>query len=421
MGYYVITGGKPISGEFTVRGSKNASLPILAATLLAEDEVILENCPSIQDVRQTLEILQDLGCQVQVEGRTVTINTKEICCTEILAKTVEKMRSSILFLGALLGRQKSAVLGHPGGCAIGKRPIDIHLCAFEKMGVTIAFDAVCGLYYCNAPHIFGYQLYLDYPSVGATENIMLLAVKAEGTTVIRNAAKEPEIVMLAQFLRACGAEIYGEGTGTIMIEGVKAMHGAVFSIPFDRIEAGTLLCASAITGGELLLHGVEREHMEETVDFLEQVGCSFEWEQDHVLLKTPKGRGLQSDFSLETGPFPHFPTDMQPLAMSVLTLAKGNCMISENVFEARFQHADGLCKMGADICIDGQTAFIKGVEGLQGTEVCGTDLRGTAALLIAALAAEGRSVVHGSVFVERGYEKLEEALRTLGGDIQLME
>ncbi|MDD3393112.1 MAG: UDP-N-acetylglucosamine 1-carboxyvinyltransferase [Anaerotignum sp.] len=417
MGYYLVEGGKPIGGEFAVRGSKNAALPILAATLLAEDEVVLENCPMIRDFYLTLDILRALGCRVELTGRTAVIDTRQIHDVKIREETVQKMRSSILFLGALLGREKRAVLGHPGGCAIGKRPIDIHLSAFEKMGVEIQEEE--GLFYCSAPHILGYQIYLKYPSVGATENILLLAVKAEGVTVIHNAAREPEIVALVRFLRACGAEIYGEGTPSIMIEGVKSLHGAYFSIPFDRIEAGTFLCASAMTGGELCLSGVEKDDMETTIDVLEKTGCRLTFASDRLWMKPPKK--LKSDFSLTTGPFPGFPTDMQPLIMSLLTLAKGTCMISETVFEARFRHAEELCRMGADITIADRVAQIKGCEGLIGAEVFGTDLRGGAALLIAALAAEGKSVIHGAEYVERGYEKIEHAFSFLGGSVRLME
>ncbi len=417
MGYYLVEGGKPLSGEFAVRGSKNAALPILAATLLAEDEVVLENCPLIQDFYLTLNILKTLGCKVELTGRTAVIDTRQIHDVKIREETVQKMRSSILFLGALLGREKLAVLGHPGGCAIGKRPIDIHLSAFEKMGVKIKEED--GLFHCSASHILGYHIYLKYPSVGATENILLLAAKAEGVTVIHNAAREPEIVALVCFLRACGAEIYGEGTPSIMIEGVKKLHGAYFSIPFDRIEAGTFLCASAMTGGTLSLLGVEKNDIETTVEVLQKTGCNFTFETDRVCMLPPKQ--IKSQFSLITGPYPGFPTDMQPIIMSLLTLAKGTCMISETVFEARFHHVEELCRMGADIVIEDGIAQVRGCPGLHGAEVFGRDLRGGAALLIAALAAEGKSVIFGSEYVERGYEKIEDAFSLLGGKVRLME
>lgn len=418
MGTYIVRGGRKIEGEFSVRGSKNGTLPILAASLLAEDEVVLENIPLIRDVLQTLDILRELGCEVKRTGRTVTIDSRHLSGTEIGSETVGRMRSSILFLGAILGREKRAKLAYPGGCAIGKRPIDLHLSAFEKMGVSIR-ETDCMLD-CRAEKITGCHIYLPFPSVGATENILLLAAKAEGVTVLHNAAREPEIVALVRFLRACGAEIYGEGTGSILIEGVTCLHGAFFSIPADRIEGGTFLCAAAMTGGELRLQGLEREHMGAVLETLRMTGCRFLWEDSDLLWMKPPKR-LLSDFTIVTGPFPAFPTDMQPLVMSLLTLAKGSCMISETVFEARFSQGAELCRMGADIRIFGGNACICGVEKLHGAEVNACDLRCGAALLCAALAAEGESIVHGSEYVERGYEKIENAFSFLGGDMVLQE
>lgn len=420
MGVYIVQGGRKLEGEFCVRGSKNAALPILAATLLTEEEIVLENCPLIRDVLQTIEILRELGCQVALaEGtRTLTISSRGLYKTEIDSKTVRTMRSSILFLGALLGRCKRATLAYPGGCAIGKRPIDLHLSAFEKMGVTIREKG--DVLDCEAAHILGYHIYLDFPSVGATENILLLAARAEGVTVIHHAAREPEVVALARFLRAMGAEIYGEGTSCIIIEGVKRLHGAVYTIPGDRIEGGTFLCACAMTGGTLRLKGLEREQMGIALSVMQEAGCRFLWEESDLLWMRPPKR-LRSDLSIVTGPFPAFPTDLQPLFMTLLTLAEGTCMISETVFEARFSQARELCRMGADIRISGREAAVYGVRQLYGAEVFAKDLRCGAALLMAALAAEGESRVHGSEFIERGYEKIEEAFSFLGGRIRLSE
>lgn len=417
MGTYLVRGGKRIEGEFAVRGSKNAALPILAACLLAEDEVVLENLPRIRDVSRTLEILRELGCCVSLTRRTAVIDSREIHTTALCGETVRKMRSSILFLGAMLGRSGEGKIAYPGGCAIGKRPIDLHLAAFRDMGVLITeTDDILD---CKAERIQGCRIDLPFPSVGATENILLLAARAEGVTVIHNAAREPEIVALVRFLRAMGAEIYGEGTGCILIEGVKRLHGAVFAVPADRIEGGTFLCAAAMTGGELCLRGLEREQLGAVLETLRMTGCRFLWEDGNLLWMRPPRR-LLSDFSVVTGPFPAFPTDMQPLLMALLTLAKGHCMISETVFEARFSQAEGLCRMGADIRINGREASIFGVERLSGAEVFAKDLRCGAALLCAALAAEGESLVHGAEFVERGYEKIEDALSFLGGEIQLI-
>ena len=416
MGTYLVRGGNRIQGEFAVHGSKNAALPILAACLLAEDEVVLENLPQIRDVSRTLEILRELGCAVSCSGRTAVIDSRQLCKGELCNETVRKMRSSILFLGAILSREGRGRIAYPGGCAIGKRPIDLHLAAFRDMGVAITESE--GILDCKAARIQGCQIHLPFPSVGATENILLLAARAEGTTVIRNAAREPEIVALVRFLRAMGAEIYGEGTGSILIEGVKRLHGAVFAIPADRIEGGTFLCAAAMTGGELCLKGLEREHLGAVLEILRMTGCQFLWEDGNLLWMRPPRR-LLSDFTIVTGPFPAFPTDMQPFLMTLLTLAEGNCMISEKVFEARFSQAEELCRMGADIRISGRDALIFGVERLHGAEVFAKDLRCGAALLCAALAAEGESLVHGAEYVERGYERIEDTFSSLGGDIRL--
>ena len=416
MGTYIVRGGRRIEGEFHVRGSKNGTLPILAACLLAEDEVVLENIPLIRDVLQTLDILQELGCRVTLTGRTAVIDSSSLLKTEIDNETVGKMRSSILFLGALLGRAGQVKLSYPGGCAIGSRPIDLHLSSFRRMGAEIREDGC--ILDCRAEFATGTTIYLPFPSVGATENILLLAAKARGVTLIQNAAREPEIVALVRFLRAMGAEIYGEGTGSILVEGVACLHGAVFTLPADRIEGGTFLCAAAMTGGTLTLRGLEREQMGTVLDMLRMTGCQFVWENSDLLWMKPPKR-LLSDFTIVTGPFPAFPTDMQPLGMSLLTLAKGSCMISETVFEARFSQAGELCRMGADIRISGGNACIYGVRKLYGAEVFARDLRCGAALLCAALAAEGESLVHGSEYVERGYEKIEDAFSFLGGDITL--
>lgn len=418
MGSYQVTGGQRITGEFAVRGSKNAALPILAASLLAEDTVVLERLPQIRDVEQTLEILEELGCRVERGEHRAVIDSRSLQKTEISSHTVRQMRSSILFLGALLGRMGEGRLASPGGCAIGKRPIDLHLAAFAEMGVEIKQEGE--QLDCRCAEITGRQIWLDFPSVGATENILLLAVKARGVTELHNAAKEPEVSALVRFLRGMGAEIYGEGTETLLIHGAERLHGTRFSIPADRIEGGTFLCAAAITGGELLLEGVERWQLGAVQETLEKMGCQMLWETRKRLWMHPPCR-LLSDIVIRTSPFPDFPTDLQPLFMSLLTLAKGNCMMIETVFEARFSQGKELCRMGADIRIDGQKAWIRGVERLHGAEVFAQDLRCGAALVVAALAAEGESLIHGSEYVERGYERIEDALLSLGGRIRRIE
>ncbi|MFI3175013.1 MAG: UDP-N-acetylglucosamine 1-carboxyvinyltransferase [Bacillota bacterium] len=303
MGYYVVKGGNEISGTCHIRGSKNATLPILVATLLTEDEVILENCPEIEDVTHTLEILRQLGCDVTIEERTVTISAKNLKDVEVPVDLACKMRSSILFFGALLARAGIAKIPRPGGCVIGERPINLHVNAFKQMGVVIS-EEDCALY-GQVKHILGYHIYLDYPSVGATENILLLSVLAKGTTVIYNAAKEPEIVSLVRFLKQCGAEIYGEGTETIMIEGVKKLHGTCFQLPFDRIQAGSFLTASALTGGNIFLEGVAHEGMDAICRILEDVGCQFRWSPSGLFMQAPKV--LYSNVKITTGPYPQFP------------------------------------------------------------------------------------------------------------------
>ncbi len=415
MGRYRVEGGYPIYGEIETRGSKNGVLPILAAVLLTESETILHHCPLISDFFLTLEILKSLGCRIKREGRTVIIDASYANKSHIENDIVQKMRSSIIFMGALVGKYGEACIGYPGGCEIGVRPIDLHLKAFREMGVTIRDEK--GFIYCTSQTIIGSKINLDYPSVGATENILLLAAKAQGRTTIYNSACEPEIVELANFLNACGAKITGAGTDCITIDGVQRMHGAEYAVFPDRIEAGTFLCAAAITGGEMHLKRVAPEDMRQTILRLAEVGCKIIEGQNEIYLKAPKI--LRPVDIIHTGPYPGFPTDMQPQMMSVLTLARGTSIISETVFEARFKHIAELCRLGADIHVEGQTAVIKGVKKLQGCYVSGRDLRGTAALILAGLIAEGETVVENSHYVERGYEELEKALTLLGAKIRL--
>lgn len=417
MGHYRVEGGNPICGEFEVKGSKNGVLPILAATLLTGSETVLHHCPLISDFFLTLEILESLGCKVSRKGSTVIIDSSLANKSHIDNKVVQKMRSSIIFMGALVGRFKEAEIGYPGGCEIGVRPIDLHLKAFREMGVSIRDDK--GLFYCNANEIVGKKINLDYPSVGATENIILLATKAKGFTTIYNAACEPEIRELGNFLNLCGAKISGAGTDCVTIEGVQTLHPVEFSVFPDRIEAGTMLCASAITKGEIYLKRVNPNDMRQTLSRLTEIGCKIREEKSQIYLKAPKI--LRPVGVIHTGPHPGFATDMQPQFMSVLTLSRGTSIISETVFEARFKHIAELCRMGADIYAEGQTAVIKGVESLKGCHVTGKDLRGTAALILAGLAAEGETIVQNSCYVERGYEAFEESLSQLGAKIRLIK
>lgn len=417
MAYYTVEGGNKIAGEVFVKGSKNATLPILIATLLVEDEIVLDNCPFIEDVEETINILKCLGCDVKRQDRVLTICAKNINSCKVPKELACKMRSSILFLGALMGRENQCQVPSPGGCVIGKRPIDMHLNAFEKMGVVI--DEYEGYFNCHTKNILGYHIYLDFPSVGATENILMLAVKAKGVTVIHNSAKEPEIIALVQFLRSCGAEIYGEGTNNIMVEGVKKLHGTCFQLPYDRIQCGTFMCSAAMTQGEILLKGVDCEGIEPVCAIMEKVGCMLQWDNDGLWCKAPKI--IKSNINITTGPHPNFPTDMQPLIASLLTLAKGKCIIQETVFEDRFAYAEELCKMGADISVNNNVATVRGNYGipLKGCEVYGKDLRGGMALVLAGLSAEGISKIHGVEYIQRGYEDVEKTFSELGGKIRL--
>ena len=417
MGKYVLEGGKKISGEIDVNGAKNAVLPVLAATILNEGLSVIHNCPKISDLFLTNEILLELGCSVKWEGKTIIVDSKDISSCTVNEELVKKMRSSIIFLGALLGRMKQVKIPYPGGCQIGARPIDLHLKAIKKMGAFIYEEG--GYINCTAKKLHGAKINLDFPSVGATENIMLAAVKASGRTIIYNAAREPEIVALQSFLNLMGAEVRGAGTETVIIDGVKNLYDTEYSVLPDRIEAGTFLTAAAITGGEVYLNNAKADIMRQTLLRLSETGCSILEEKNGIYLKAPKA--LRHVDIIRTQPYPGFPTDMQPQFMSLLTLAKGTSIIIETVFESRFKHVNELLKMGADISIEGRTSVIRGVNSLKGSHVYATDLRSGAALILAGLAAEGETVVYNSGYVERGYENIEEVLKSLGASINLFK
>ena len=417
MGKYKIEGGHALKGIVTVRGSKNGILPILAGVMLTEGETILHNCPCISDVHFTLEMLKQLGCNVKKEYRTIIINTSDCKNKDIDSESVQKMRSSILFKGALLGKFCKANIGYPGGCEIGMRPIDLHLKAFREMGIEI--EEQKGILCCDGKKCIGTKINLDFPSVGATENCILLAAKSKGYTTIYNAACEPEIVELQTFLNQCGANIKGAGTDCIVIEGVKSLHGTEYTVSSDRIEAGTFLCGAAITKGEIELKNLSADTMRQVLLRLGEAGCVIKEQKNSIYLKAPKK--IKPVSRIHTGPYPDFPTDMQPQFMSILTLAEGTSIISETVFEARFKHISELCRMGADITVEGQTAVIKGVKGLKGAYVSGKDLRCGAALILAGLAAEGETVVENACYVQRGYEQIEKVLTSLGAVISLEE
>lgn len=414
MSRLVIEGGVPISGEIVVQGAKNAVLPILAATVLSDEECVIKNCPKLRDVDKTDLVLEGLGCKVRREGDTVIVNPTSICGCSISEGLMREMRSSIIFLGAIVARCSEAVVSMPGGCPIGLRPIDLHLKALRDLGVEIIEEH--GYIYCRTAEIRGNDIHLDFPSVGATENIMLAAARGKGITTIINAAREPEIVNLECFLNAMGAKISGAGTGVIYIEGVERLHGAEFTIMPDRIVAATYLAASAITGGEMCLKSVEPKDMVAILKALENMGVEFDIGKNEIIQHI--NRPLRNIPILRTMPYPGFPTDIQSPFMALCTLASGTSVFIETIFENRFQHVDELVRMGADIKVDGRSAVIRGVPKLQGANVVARELRGGAALVVAALAAEGITTISGTEYIDRGYENIEKYLLACNAKIE---
>ncbi|MBQ9091273.1 MAG: UDP-N-acetylglucosamine 1-carboxyvinyltransferase [Anaerotignum sp.] len=419
MEKFVITGMEGgLQGRVQISGSKNAALPILAACLLTEEICEIRNVPPLSDVRHMLELLQELGAEVAFDEakEIVSIRAKEIFQKETEYETAQKMRASFLAAGALLGRCGQAKLPLPGGCQIGSRPIDLHLKGFQAMGAKNKQEH--GMVELTAKHLKGGEIYLDFPSVGATENIMLAAALAKGKTIIQNAAAEPEICDLADFLREMGAEIEGDGTDTITIIGGKGLHGAVHSVIPDRIEAGTFMTAAAITGGDILLEDVKEEHLKPVIAKLTECNVKTEMLADGLRVYR---KGKLHPIQLKTMPYPGFPTDMQAQFMSLMAVAKGTSVITETVFENRFMHAGELQRMGADIKIDSRSAVIEGVDGLTGAKVRATDLRAGAALILSALAAKGDTEISDIYHIERGYHQIDEKLRRLGADIRREE
>ncbi len=414
MSRYIINGGRRIEGEIESDGSKNSVLPILAASLINGNESIIHNIPHLKDVDTLSNVLESIGCKVEYNGRTIVINSKGELNTEIPEKPVKEMRSSIILMGAMLGRFKKVKISYPGGCEIGPRPIDLHLMGLRELGVNIIESH--GYITCQCDKLIGKEIHLDYPSVGATENVMLAAVSAEGVTIIQNAAREPEIVDLQEFLNKTGANIIGAGSSTIKISGSKKFYNAEHTIIPDRIVAGTFLIAAAITGGTIVLKNVVIEHLKPLMSKLVESGCIIERIDDSIRLKGPKRpNGVEI---MRTQPYPGFPTDLQAQFMSFTSISKGTSVIVETVFESRYKHAEELIKMGAKIKIDGRTAVIRGVKGLTGARLTAKDLRGGAALILAGLVAEGvTDIDNADNHIERGYADLDIKLKRLGADI----
>ncbi len=405
-----IKGPQRMQGELLVQGSKNAALPILAATLLGKGIFILHHCPRISDVEHMLELLEDAGCRVRWEGHMLIVDTRELCNYRVSGTGAGKMRSTVTLLGSILGRMHQVEIPYPGGCTIGKRPIDLHLRGLEQLGAVFEHQehTLSG----KAQILHGAQIYLDFPSVGATENVLLAAVLAEGTTVLHGAAMEPEIVELADFLRKMGADVHGDGTPVITIRGVKKLHAAEYIVPSDRIVAGTYLFGAVMTMGEVRLLHIPLSHLGKLPELLEQMGAVVEAEEDWIYVRMD--RQCRSIPYIVTAPFPGFPTDLQSALMAALSTASGMSFIEEKIFEARFQIVEELRKMGASISNEESFALIDGDAQLHGARVEAKELRGGAALIMAALAAEGETCISGMEYVCRGYENINEDLKNLG-------
>lgn len=413
MESFVVRGGQRLNGSIRVDSAKNAALPILAACVLTEEPVILCDMPQILDVEKMADILRILGARIYQTQRRVSVNTGGMFQTEMPDQLSKQIRSSIFLLGPLLSRFRRATVTYPGGCEIGLRPIDLHLSGLRSLGVSICEEG--GVIRCDGENMHAGEIHLDYPSVGATENIMMAAVLLPGVSVIHNAAREPEITDLANFINALGGRVSGAGSAVMTIEGVKKLHGGVWTPMPDRIVAGTLLAAGAITGGEIELTNAPVRDLHAINAKLREMGCDVVEEEKRVLLHAPPR--LTAFSQLQTQPYPGFPTDMQVQMLALLCVAEGTGIIVENVFENRFTHAGDLNRMGARILCSGRTAVVRGVEELYGARVTARDLRGGAALVLAGLKAQGETQVDGAELVDRGYEHFERQLQSLGAQI----
>ena len=414
MEQYIIKGGNPLVGEVEIGGAKNAALAILAAAIMTDETVHIENLPNVRDINVLLEAIKEIGAIVDRIGPTeVKIAGATIGNITVEYEYIKKIRASYYLLGALLGKYKNAEVPLPGGCNIGSRPIDQHLKGFRALGASV--DIIHGAVVAKAEHLTGKHIFMDMVSVGATINVMMAAAMAQGNTTIENAAREPHVVDVANFLNSMGANIKGAGTDVIRIQGVDKLHGTTYSIIPDQIEAGTFMCAAAATMGDIMVKNVIPKHLEATTAKLEEIGCQVEEFDDAVRVVANK---RLKRTNVKTMPYPGYPTDMQPQFAVTLTLAEGTSIVTESIFENRFKYADELARMGACIKVEGNTAIIDGVEKFTGAEVSAPDLRAGAALVIAGLAAEGVTVVDDIVYILRGYEDFDGKLRGLGAEIE---
>ncbi|KXG76269.1 UDP-N-acetylglucosamine 1-carboxyvinyltransferase [Thermotalea metallivorans] len=413
MAKLIVEKSAPLKGTVKVSGAKNSVLPIIAASLLAQETCVLEEIPGLKDVEVICEVLESIGAKVNSSKKgIIEIHSSTLEHFEAPYELIRKMRASFLVMGPLLARKGRARIALPGGCAIGTRPIDLHLKGFQALGARIELGH--GYVEAVADKLIGNKIYLDFPSVGATENIMMAATMAEGITMIENAAEEPEIVDLANFLNSLGAKIKGAGTDTIKIQGVKELKGSKHTVIPDRIEAGTFMIAAAITGGDVTILNALPDHLKPIIAKLRECGVTVEEYDEHVRVKA-NGQVMATD--IKTLPYPGFPTDMQAQFMSLLTVASGTSVVIETVFENRFMHVDELKRMGANIKIEGRSAVVQGVDGLQGAQVKATDLRAGAALILAGMIAEGKTEISDIHHIDRGYVEIEEKLRGLGAKI----
>ena len=417
MSYLMIGGGRPLHGRIAVQCAKNSVLPVLAAALLAGDACRIAACPRLSDVETAAEILRHLGCTAQWDGGDLLVDTTHISRCDIPEELMRKMRSSVIFLGAILSRCGQAELSYPGGCELGPRPIDLHLTALRTLGAEI--NEIGGSLLCRANRLRGADIVLTLPSVGATENAILAACGAEGTTVIANAAREPEIADLQDFLQKLGVEIHGAGTSAITVQGKGTLHGCTHRCIGDRIAASTYLCAAAAAGGQVTLTGIDYRHLATVTTALHQAGCRLQCDDDTITLES-NGR-LRAIAPVRTSPYPGFPTDAQPLLMAALLRSEGATMFVENMFESRYRHVPELLRMGAEIRLEGRVAVVCGVTDLHGAAVRSADLRGGAALVIAGLQAQGVTQIHNIHHIQRGYQDIAGNLAALGAEVSTAE